>query len=105
MLKYFALGFLIYCLSSYISFYQPIKDSKYFLPVGMGLAIIANLAWLFLTRSMTDTTKILLIGMYWDLMLTLIYLLIPFIFFHVNLSTTQYCGIITIVFGIILTKL
>ena len=81
------------------------KESWYYFPLGIGIAIIANFIWLSIAKTTNDSGEILILGAYWDIMILLTFIVIPFIFFEVNLSKTQYLGLGLIFTGFVVTKL
>lgn len=101
----FILGFFVYCASAYVSYSPVIKASRLYFPVGISLSVLAAALWLLIAKSEAKPEKLLILGFYWDSMLTLAYLIIPFIAFRAEPTRMQVLGIATIILGIILTKL
>lgn len=89
-------------LASYSSFG---KSSAWAYPVALISGLMANAAWMHLARSVNDSTKLAILGLYWDLMLTGIYLAVPILFFGARFGTIQALGIALIFIGIVLVKI
>lgn len=95
----------MYVILAVISYYGPFKSSPLFLPLGLTSALIANLTWLSISRSDLNPSSLIVKGLYWDAMLTSVYMIVPIVFFDAKLSLNQGIGAILIVMGLILTKL
>lgn len=105
MILPFIIGFMAYAALAHLS-YSSLKTTglPYYL-TGLGIAILANACWLWIARSEPNASKLMLTALYWDVMLTLTYLLVPILFFSVKLSVPQMFGAFLIFLGIVLTKL
>jgi len=68
------------------------------------LGMVANASWVFISRAV-GREDIPLYSLYFDIQLTMIYLLVPFLFIEFNLSYTQLLGIALIFTGIVLTHI
>lgn len=97
-------GCLSYCAAVAVSYTPALKNSRYYTPIGLAVGMLANLFWLSIARSTNDSNQILLLGFYWDAMLTLTYLLVPIMFYDARLTLTSGAGIALMVAGFILTK-
>ena len=61
---------------------------------------------MYIAQNGNSTKDILTKGMFWDMMITSIYLLIPFVFFGVNdLTFVNKAGLVLIVIAILMLKL
>lgn len=101
----FTLGALMYSLIAYISYSPVIKSSPWFYPLGLTGALIANLLWLWISKTESVASNLAIKGIFWDVMLTLVYLAIPLLLFGVRLSNVQIFGILLILTGLIMVKL
>lgn len=99
-------GFLVYSLICTLSYKNvPNNLINPYILVGV-LGAIGNIAWLRVAKTATDDSNILLKGVYWDTMITLIYLAIPLIAFGVKLtSVSQILGAFLIIAGLLLIKI
>ena len=102
---YFLLGFIAYCIGAYISNSAEIKLSQYYQLYGIIIGVIANFFWFTIAKTTTDSGKVLTYGLYWDMLLVVAFVSIPFIFFNIELSTTKWIGLTFMLFGFIVTKL
>jgi drug/metabolite transporter (DMT)-like permease len=100
----FLLGMLLYGAIAYTSYSEALKASKYYFLIGLGAALVANLIWLLIARAEPDSSKLMIKGLFWDSMLTIVYIVVPLLLFKANLSMTQSAGLGLIVMGLILTK-
>lgn len=104
MLKFnFLLGFLINFVGCFFYYVKDFKLSNYYLPAVLTIAVLSTATWAHLVRT-SDNKSVLIYGFYWDLMITLIYLLVPIVFFSVKLTFNQSLGIGFTLLGLILMK-
>jgi len=86
--------------------YSPLgKSSAWAYPLALASGLMANSAWMHLARSVNDSTRLAILGLYWDLMLTGIYLAVPVLFFGARFGIIQTLGIVFIFIGIVLVKM
>lgn len=98
-------GGLVYLQLASLSYSKDLQSKPWYLPVGLVLAVLANLVWLVIARREPTPEGLLIKGLIWDVLLTGCYLIIPILFYQVQLTLIQIFGIILIVSGMILTKL
>lgn len=101
----FGIGFVTYSLMAIISYSETAKSSWFYFPLGILAAIIANVTWLHISKMELDNSALVIKGLWWDSMLTSLYILIPIIFFGARLSGIQIVGLVLVVAGLFLTKL
>lgn len=101
----FALGALMYSLIAYTSYSPVIKSSPWFYPLGLTGALGANLLWLWISKNESIASNLVIKSMYWDAMLTFVYLSVPLLLFSVKLNSMQIFGILLILIGLIVVKL
>jgi hypothetical protein len=94
----------MYSFLASASYSQTLKVSNYYYIAGILAGIVANVLWLSIAKNETNPSKLVMTGLYWDVMLTMVYILIPFLFFGAQANLWQVGGIATIVVGIFLTK-
>lgn len=104
MITQFIIGFLVYGVLALASYSESIKSSMYYYPIGIVAAIVANLCWLSIAKGESDPSKLVITGLYWDVMLTLVYIVVPFVLFGAKVNMWQGLGIAAIIMGIVLTK-
>ena len=99
----FLLGAVFYVTLAFLS-YSNFKYSTYGWVVAAVSGAAANIIWFSIARNTSDPTKLAVLGIYWDVMLTSIYLIVALWFFDARFTLSQTIGIILIVIGIILIK-
>jgi hypothetical protein len=104
MITHFILGALTYVAAVSICYIPAIKSSQCFMPIGLVCGLLANYLWLTIARSTSVNGEVLKLGIYWDAMLTMVYVLVPAIVFGARLSGWQMIGSILIGLGVVATK-
>lgn len=79
-------AFLVFCGGSYCTYTKAVRDSPYYLPVFVFLALASGLLWVYASRQLDDTFKILLFSLIWDGLMVLAYYAGPLIVKGGNLS-------------------
>jgi multidrug transporter EmrE-like cation transporter len=100
----FATGFLTYLGLATASYSKSFQASRWYLPVGIAAAVLANFIWLSIARSEPSASSLVIKGLIWDVILTGTYLLVPILWFGAALTNLQCVGIGFVILGIILTK-
>lgn len=100
---YFLLGGITYAAYIALSSYKQAHDTYWYVPVGLCIALAANICWLYLTKSLKTPTDILLAAIWWDAMVVSISIAIPIVIFGANPTKWQVIGIILIIIGVILS--
>ncbi len=101
----FLIGFIVYTGIAYVSYSDWIKASNWYFPLGITGAILANLIWLWISKVEPNSSKLLIKGLYWDSMLTAIYILMPLVIFNASLNFKQSIGLVLVIAGLIMVKL
>lgn len=101
----FTIGFIMYVGIASISYSETFKQSSWYYPVGILAAIIANLIWLWISKLESNPSSLVIKGLYWDSMLTAVYMVVPILFFGAKLNNYQIYGLLFIFIGLILTKI
>jgi len=97
---YFIVAALSYSVIAALPFVVS-KNIQLMLAVLFGA--LANICWALITRSI-DQSLIPIYSLYYDIMLTLIFLVVPFAFIEFTFSASQIIGALLIVIGIVLIK-
>lgn len=100
----FIIGFIVYGVLAATSYSDSLKSSNYYYLIGIAAAIVANVCWLYIAKQEPNPSKLVMTGLYWDVMLTLVYIAVPLLLFGARLNLWQGLGIVSIFVGIILTK-
>jgi uncharacterized membrane protein len=107
------MAFLISCIGAvlcsiiitFISYSESIKDSplKAYIYVILASAI-AGITWCQLARS-TKHEDLFTINLIWDVGMTILYVLMPVIFFNIKLDFKAILGTVICIIGLLLVKL
>lgn len=88
-----------------LTYLKDLRETWYYLPVGLGLALLNNFIWLTIARQSPNEHVLYLYGIYWDTIIILTYTLIPFLMFNIKLSNISWVGIGLVLLGLLVTKL
>ena len=75
------------------------RNSVWFIPAGLALAIAGNLLWMFLVLRLNDSGEIAVAGMVWDLIIVATIILVPAIL-GIPLAAHKWAGLIIAAIGI-----
>ena len=98
---YFILASILYAIAASLPFLGLTAAYQY--PMAMILGVGTSICWTAINRSILKQ-DVVIYGMYYDSMLTLIYLIVPFLYINNTLTIRQMLGILLMVLGIFLTK-
>lgn len=88
-----------------IASYHPIfKASSYYYWTSLAIATVTSFSWAYVARHTENSSKLVVYGLYWDVIMTVTYLVVPVVIFHARMSIIQWIGVSLIMAGIILTK-
>lgn len=104
ILAIFAMGALAYSATAWISYYEPVKLSPYYFPIGLALSLAANFGWLMIAKIVPNRDEILIYGAFWDIMIMMAFLAVPLLWFEVRLETKESIGLAFIIVGILTLK-
>lgn len=99
-----SINVIFYSLYCYLSYRPDFKDKAWFTPTCLIIALIVHMAWLTLIKTISDGRTILLYSLIWDVLIVVVFLIIPIIFFKVNLNLTTGIGVGLIFIGLLLAK-
>jgi drug/metabolite transporter (DMT)-like permease len=100
----FLIGFIVYTLGAVMSNSPTIKQSSYYLYLALGLGLVANFVWFSLVKTISDHSKILLYGLYWDIIIIGTFVAVPILFYGARFKFYTALGIALIILGFFLTK-
>lgn len=89
---------------AYLSFLPEVKNRWWYFPAGLTLVLAANLCWLIYVKTTLNHQEILINGAIWDALITVGFLLTPFLFFHVRLNQSAMVGLVVMVLGLGIIK-
>lgn len=98
---YLALSnFIIFTIYSYISYQNEYKEKEWFIPTLCVLSFITHVLWAFVAKRITDPNILYYYGFIWDALVMLPFVLVPILFFNINLSFLKILGIILVLSGL-----
>lgn len=101
----FILGMVLYSAIASLSYYGNFKQSQWYVPLGMFLGLTTSLIWFNISKAEPDPSILIIKGLWWDAMLTLIFIIIPLLFFGARLSMYQWVGFGLVLLGLGMAKL
>jgi threonine/homoserine efflux transporter RhtA len=104
-MKYtFIIAFIVHFLAFYISYNKGLKGTAWFYPIGITLGAISTGIWYYLAKNTLDPSKLLVYGIYWDVMVAACWIGGPMIFYEAVLTSKQWVGLAMIICGLIALK-
>jgi hypothetical protein len=97
-------AFVIYCISSYVTYDQSIRNSNIIFPISVTISVMSTLLWISMIRILNDTNKIIAASFAWDTAVTMAYALIPALLQGKNLSWQSYAALVAIVISLVWFK-
>ena len=78
------------------------KDGPWYIPTGLGVALVANFLWMVLVRRQPDQESIVVSGMVWDVIVLSCLMLTP-IALKVSVAPHKWVGLGIAAVGILIT--
>lgn len=100
----FIIAFTLHFLAFYISYNKGFKEAPWFYPVGLFLGALTTGVWYYLARHTLDSSKLLVYGIYWDVMVATCWIGGPMLLYGATLTLKQWIGLLCIIAGIIILK-
>jgi drug/metabolite transporter (DMT)-like permease len=101
----FAGAAIAYAVSAYITYHKWWKDSSWLYPTGIMISVIMSVIWYTLVRIIRDDHDLYIASNIWDALITLVFTIIPIIFFHIRPDWKTWAGITMIIMGTLVLKL
>ena len=101
----YIVGMAVYISSVLVSYSTSLKQTNWYFPIGLSLAIVANTMWLYIAKHSSVKDDLYVRGLVWDAMIVSAYVIVPLIWYGVRPTGYTLAGCIFIVIGLILTKL
>lgn len=98
------IGSVVYSVYEYITYHPEYKDANWTLLVGLVCVFIANTVWIFLTKSTLDPSVLLKYSMYWGVMITILSVAIPMMFFGAKVTGIQALGMALAIGGLMIMR-
>lgn len=102
---YIISGFILTIINIIFSYLSSWKNSIFYYPIGITVALIVNLLWFKIAREVLDNNSLYRYGVVWDVLIALSWLLIPVLFFGIKLTKTNVTGLVLLVIGIVMIHL
>lgn len=95
---------VIYTFSCYLAYHEEAKKYWWYIPLGVGLGLIASLIWFLVCKFVTDKNDLYLFNIFWDVVMAAAYYGVPILLFGVKLDRMSIVGVILILTGLIVLK-
>ena len=103
---FYIFGSIVYLISASLPIFLSrglIGTWQYYVAGGL-MATLGSIAWLSLARSI-NTSQLSLYGLKWDVMITVCYLVVPFVMVKQELNSYNVVGIVFALTGVVLLKI
>ena len=97
-------GLVLHSILAFLSFDKLSKQTEYYFMATITFAALANAIWFYLAQKTVDVNKLVFYALVWDVMITSVYLIVPFVLFQVKFNNPQIVGLCVTIFGLILMK-
>ena len=104
MIYLFLLGLFSFITGAVVSYSPAIKESQFYYPAFFAITALSTLGWALLAKQIENPSRLLVIGLYWDTLMQLTYLLVPVLVFSARLSLYQSAGVFLIFTGLMMTR-
>ena len=98
------LSVLVYSLYAHLGFDGDLKDSKWYLVLGLATILIGESLWLYYIREELDPNRILLKGLVWDAGISISFVLVGYLFHDIRISPILVTGTIVTMVGLFMIK-
>lgn len=95
----------IYCICSWLTYSEDIRQKWYFIPLAVLLGTIVSLIWFCTVRYIDNKQKIYVYSLFWDFVMMGVYYIYPIIFLGIKLDGWSVFGLFLILTGVIIIKL
>lgn len=102
---FWLVGILTYCASAALTYSEPAKSKWWYVPLGMLFGLITNFAWMNIAKRNLDRESLYFQALVWDILIVLIFALLPILFMGVRLNQYQLFGAFLVTLGLVLFKL
>jgi len=103
-IKEFLVAGFIYFFYSWLVFNPEYKDKAWVYPVGVFCAVIANLIWIYISKITADSSRVIIYGTIWDVIITASTIAVPILMFGTRLSNYAWLGLALIIIGLFILK-
>lgn len=83
---------VLYTIASYATYNPDIRNSNAIFPINWAVAFASSTIWILMVRALSDTNKIIAASLAWDIIVTLIYAVIPAVLQGKNFNWQAYAA-------------
>jgi hypothetical protein len=84
---------ILYAIASTASYSEKVRESGWMFTISWAVAIASSTIWVLLIRHLNETNKIIAASLVWDLIVTVVYALIPATIESKNLNWQAYAAL------------
>ncbi|HRO67970.1 MAG TPA: hypothetical protein PL182_10435 [Pseudobdellovibrionaceae bacterium] len=96
--------FVTYSCYTYIGYSETLRNSKYFLVLGLSISLISNLLWLWGVRLLNQSQGIFWYGISFDVIVTACSLYVPIVLSKVKFNSLTWLGVGLVLSGLFVIK-
>jgi uncharacterized membrane protein len=96
------IAMILYVAGVFVSYSSGLKETIWFYPVGLGLAICTNLIWLYLIKDISSKPEIMTKAFTWDAMRLIIYAVTPVLALNAQIDMNKVIAVILIFLGMVM---
>lgn len=97
-------GIALSFIQAYITYNKVFQQTVYFYPAGIFITTISGFIWYYISKNTIEKTTFV-VSMIWDSALIISFILMPVLYFGVDLSKKEALGVIFIVVGTLILKI
>lgn len=98
-------AFAIFCVGSFCTYSKDVRESFFFIPISITLAILSGWIWAVAARKVDGTANLMLLSLVWDLLMVFAYYAGPLLFKGEKFGWQTYAAVAITIAGIIWFKL
>jgi hypothetical protein len=96
--------FVTYSLYTYLGYNESLRGSRYFMLMGLSLALVSNLLWLLGVKLLNSSQPIFWFALGFDIVVTVCSLYIPILMSKVRFNGYTWLGVAFIITGLLVIK-
>lgn len=96
--------FVTYSVYTYLGYNESLRNSRYFILMGLTLALTSNLLWLLGLRIINNSQSIFWFSLAFDVIVTTCSLYVPIVLSKVKFNSITWLGVALVVLGLFIIK-
>jgi drug/metabolite transporter (DMT)-like permease len=96
--------FVTYSLYTYLGYSETLRGSRYFMLMGLSLALISNLLWLLGVKLLNSSQPIFWFALGFDVVVTVCSVYVPLLMSKVRFNAYTWLGVGLIITGLLVVK-